>query len=87
MTHSRWRLLITPPSDGPLNMAIDQAIMEAVAAERVPPTLRFFAWIPPCLSLGYTQPVADVDRARLAAHGWGLVRRMTGGRAIFTPAS
>lgn len=82
MTHSRWRLLITPPADGPLNMAIDQAIMEAVAAERVPPTLRFFAWIPPCLSLGYTQPVADVDRARLAAHGWGLVRRMTGGRAI-----
>ncbi len=82
MTQARWRLLITPPVDGPLNMAIDQAIMEAVAAGRVPPTLRFFAWTPPCLSLGYTQPVADVDRARLAARGWDLVRRMTGGRAI-----
>ncbi|MBP8975043.1 MAG: hypothetical protein KBH93_14345, partial [Anaerolineae bacterium] len=82
MTQVCWRLLITPPADGPLNMAVDQAIMEAVAAGRVPPTLRFFAWTPPCLSLGYTQPVADVDRARLAARGWDLVRRMTGGRAI-----
>jgi lipoate-protein ligase A len=65
-----------------MNMAVDQAIMEAVAEGRVPPTLRFFAWQPPCLSLGYTQPVRDVDRERLAAHGWDLVRRMTGGRAI-----
>ncbi|MEP0764556.1 MAG: lipoate--protein ligase family protein, partial [Chloroflexota bacterium] len=82
MTQARWRLLITPPADGPLNMAVDQAIMEAVAAGRVPPTLRFFAWTPPCLSLGYTQPVTDVNRERLAARGWDLVRRMTGGRAI-----
>jgi lipoate-protein ligase A len=63
-------------------MAIDQAIMEAVAEGRVPPTLRFYTWEPGCLSLGYTQPVADVDRARLAACGWDLVRRITGGRAI-----
>lgn len=82
MTQPRWRLLLSPPADGPLNMAIDQAIMEAVAQGRVPPTLRFFAWTPPCLSLGYTQPVADVDRDRLAGRGWDLVRRMTGGRAI-----
>lgn len=82
MTQARWRLLTTPPADGPLNMAIDQAIMEAVAAGRVSPTLRFFAWTPPCLSLGYMQSVADVDHERLTAHGWDLVRRMTGGRAI-----
>ena len=82
MSQSRWRLLISPPADGPLNMAIDQAIMEAVAQERILPTLRFFAWTPPCLSLGYTQPVADVDGERLATLGWDLVRRMTGGRAI-----
>lgn len=82
MSHAIWRLLLTDPTDGPMNMAVDQAIMEAVAAGRVPPTLRFFAWEPPCLSLGYTQPVSEVDRARLAARGWDLVRRMTGGRAI-----
>lgn len=77
-----WRLLISPIGDGAMNMAIDQAIMEAVASGDSPPTLRFFAWEPPCLSLGYTQPLADVDLQRLAARGWHLVRRMTGGRAI-----
>jgi lipoyl(octanoyl) transferase len=82
MTEPIWRLLVTPNLDGPLNMALDQAIMEAVAAGHVPPTLRFYSWTPPCLSLGYTQKVSDVDRARLAARGWDLVRRMTGGRAI-----
>jgi lipoate-protein ligase A len=77
-----WRLLITGIADGPTNMAVDQAIMEAVAAERVPPTLRFYAWQPACLSLGYTQPLADIDWKRLAARGWDLVRRLTGGRSI-----
>ncbi|MCD4685330.1 MAG: lipoate--protein ligase family protein [Anaerolineae bacterium] len=77
-----WRLLITPNLDGPMNMAVDQTIMEAVAAERVPPTLRFYSWNPPCLSLGYMQKVSDVDRDRLAERGWGLVRRITGGRSI-----
>lgn len=82
MADAPWRLLMSGAARGAPNMAVDQAIMEAVAAGRVPPTLRFFAWEPACLSLGYTQPLADVDRARLAAFGWDLVRRMTGGRAI-----
>lgn len=82
MNDRTWRLVISGITDGAMNMAVDQAIMEAVAVERVPPTLRFYAWEPPCLSLGYTQPVGDVDRARLVAQGWDLVRRMTGGRAI-----
>jgi lipoate-protein ligase A len=82
MKPTTWRLVIGPPLDGPMNMAIDQAIMEAVAEERGPPTLRFYDWQPFCLSLGYTQPIAEVDQARLAARGWDLVRRITGGRAI-----
>jgi lipoate-protein ligase A len=77
-----WRLLLTEPLAGPRNMAVDEAILRAVAAGQAPPTLRFFAWAPPCLSLGYAQPLADVDLGRLRAHGWDLVRRPTGGRAI-----
>ena len=61
---------------------VDEAILLAVAAGEAPPTLRFFAWQPPCLSLGFSQPQADVDLDRLQALGWGLVRRPTGGRAI-----
>src|SRR3990170_3355797 len=77
-----WRLLRTRAATGPENMALDQAILEAVARGDSPPTLRLYAWEPPCLSLGYAQPIDDVDRARLAALGWHLVRRPTGGRAL-----
>ena len=63
-------------------MAVDEAILEAVVHEDVPPTLRLYAWQPPCLSLGHAQPWADVDLKRLTTSGWELVRRPTGGRAI-----
>jgi lipoate-protein ligase A len=63
-------------------MAVDEAILLAAAEGQAPPTLRFFAWEPACLSLGYAQPLTDVDVDRLAARGWSLVRRPTGGRAI-----
>lgn len=63
-------------------MAIDEAIAEAVSANLVPPTLRFYAWEPACLSLGRFQPITDVDMGRLRERGWDVVRRLTGGRAI-----
>jgi lipoate-protein ligase A len=63
-------------------MAVDEAILEATVSGSVLPTLRLYTWLPPCLSLGYAQPVADVDKEKLVALGWDLVRRPTGGRAI-----
>ncbi len=63
-------------------MAVDEAILEAVIAGQSQPTLRLYAWDPPCLSLGYSQPVQDVDKEALTQRGWHLVRRPTGGRAI-----
>ena len=42
-------------------MALDEAIMDAVAAGEALPTLRFYAWEPPCLSLGKRQPLDGVD--------------------------
>jgi lipoate-protein ligase A len=77
-----YRLLLTDPADGAWNMAVDEAILEAVGGDESFPTLRFYAWQPACLSLGYAQSIKDVDRNRLAESGWGLVRRITGGRAI-----
>lgn len=77
-----WRLIQHAPARGEWNMAVDEAILEHAAAGLVPPTLRLFAWSPPCLSLGHAQPVQDVDREALARRGWTLVRRPTGGRAI-----
>lgn len=63
-------------------MAVDESILESIGRDASLPTLRLYAWTPACLSLGVAQPFADVDTARLRAHGWDVVRRITGGRAI-----
>ena len=77
-----WRLLITPPAPGAWNMAVDEVLLEMCARGESLPTLRLYSWEPPCLSLGYAQPLSDVDIARLESRGWDLVRRLTGGRAV-----
>lgn len=81
-SHSTWRLILDAPSNGAWNMAVDEAILEAVGRGASLPALRLYAWDPACLSLGYAQSVSDVDMQRLDDHGWQLVRRPTGGRAI-----
>jgi len=77
-----WRLILSPPLAGADNMALDESLLESVAARRQPPTLRFYQWDPACLSLGHAQPSEDADLHRLHALGWHIVRRTTGGRAI-----
>ena len=79
---STWRLLITPPMDGATNMAVDEAILYALSEGNGLPTLRFYQWEPPCLSLGYSQRSADVDEEVCRRLGYTWVRRPTGGRAI-----
>ncbi len=63
-------------------MAVDEAILHALADGVGQPTLRFYQWHPPCLSLGYNQPWSDVDVEACAQLGYTWVRRPTGGRAI-----
>ena len=79
-----WRLLVTEPTDGPTNMAIDEALWLERRAGAAPPTVRFYAWAPPTVSLGYGQPLDDqVDVAACRRLGVGIVRRLTGGSAIY----
>jgi lipoyl(octanoyl) transferase len=80
--HEPWRVILHAPAPGAWNMAVDEAILEQVAAGSSPPTLRLYAWAPACLSLGRAQPASDIDLAALERLGWSLVRRPTGGRAI-----
>jgi lipoate-protein ligase A len=63
-------------------MALDEAVLEHVQRGEAKTTLRLFGWKPACLSLGQAQSFADVDMSRLRDHGWDVVRRLTGGRAI-----
>ena len=83
---TNWRLIYTPPSNGAWNMAVDESILEHIGRGESIPTLRLYAWNPPCLSLGHAQPFSDVDMNRLKQRGWEVVRRATGGRAFLARA-
>lgn len=82
-----WRVLTGPvgggaAADGPTNMAVDAALLEAVAAG-ARPTLRLYRWARPTLSFGRNQPARQrYDEAGAAERGIGFVRRPTGGQAV-----
>lgn len=64
-------------------MALDEAILQALADQPAArPTLRFFRWQPPCLSLGYSQSWHDLDETACRRLGYTWTRRPTGGKAI-----
>ena len=77
-----WRLIRDDDLPGARNMARDVAVLEAVSTAQSPPTLRFYGWDPPCLTLGRHQEVdaADLDFCR--HENIDVVRRPTGGRAL-----
>jgi lipoate-protein ligase A len=77
-----WRLLVDPPATGAWNMAVDEVLLDGTAAGTAPPTVRFYEWAPPCLSLGHFQSFDVVNRDGCRALGVEVVRRPTGGRAI-----
>jgi len=85
MTESRrqWRVIL--PTDGPgaWQMAADVAILEAMRAGVAAPTLRFYRWTPPCVTLGKFQPAeGNVRLEDCARLGIDVAKRPTGGRAI-----
>ena len=49
----KWRLLKTGYNNAFTNMAIDRAVMLSHSKEFVPPTVRFYGWNPPAISIGY----------------------------------
>jgi lipoate-protein ligase A len=77
-----WRLILDGEADGATNMAVDEAILNSVIDGASLPTLRFYAWSPPALSLGRSQQFAEADQAACHAAGVDIVRRPTGGRSI-----
>ncbi len=80
---TRWRLVRSGHLPGAMNMAIDEAILRSVANGDAPPTLRFYGWDPPAVSVGYFQNASkEVDRAACESVGVDVVRRPTGGRAV-----
>ncbi|MBI5287034.1 MAG: lipoate--protein ligase family protein, partial [Deltaproteobacteria bacterium] len=77
-----WRLIIDLPRGGHENMAIDEAIFYACQDGLSPSTVRFYGWIQPTLSLGFSQKVVGLYVSRCQDLGIPVVRRITGGGAV-----
>lgn len=77
-----WRLLDTGTLPAVLNMGIDLALLELHACGVSPPTLRFYQWDPPAVSLGYFQRRHSIDLTACKAMGLDVVKRPTGGHAV-----
>lgn len=78
-----WRLICSGDGTPAENMAVDEAVLTAVSVGKAPPTIRFYGWNPPTLSIGYFQQGAgEADLERVRELGYGFVRRPTGGRAV-----
>src|SRR5438445_170226 len=77
-----WRLILPGAFDGPGNMAIDEALLTLVADGHSPPTLRFYEWLEPWVSIGSGQSASDLDPVRLAERKLATVRRASGGTAV-----
>jgi lipoate-protein ligase A len=79
-----WRLIHEGPQDPALHMAIDEVLTEEVAAGRRPPTLRVWEWAAPAVVIGSFQSLRnEVDPEGARRHGVTVVRRISGGGAMF----
>lgn len=79
----KFRFIQDEHSSAALNMAIDEAIMLETKKTGTP-TVRFYGWKPPAISIGYFQGLEqEVDLAKCKELGVDFVRRITGGGAVF----
>ncbi|HLR87005.1 MAG TPA: biotin/lipoate A/B protein ligase family protein [Wenzhouxiangella sp.] len=70
--------------DPVMHVALDQVLAEEVVAGRRPPTLRFWDWDSSVVVIGAFQSMAnEIDPEGAARHGVDVVRRISGGGAMF----
>ena len=82
-----WQVIQGPAVDPVLQMALDQVLSEEVGAGIRKPTLRIWEWDKPAVVLGSFQSVKnEVDEANATKHGFDIVRRISGGGAMFMEA-
>jgi len=79
-----WQLIHDGPQSPALHMALDEVLTAEVAAGRRPPTLRVWEWASPAVVIGRFQSLRnEVDPEGAARHGIEVVRRISGGGAMF----
>lgn len=81
----KWRLIPPMEAEGSLQMSIDEWLLTQHKDHGHPPTLRFYTWNPPAISLGVSQKKYFPPHwHNLTYQGKPLdiVKRPTGGRAV-----
>lgn len=78
-----WQYIDSGPNIGAYNMAADEELLARAQAGETMPVLRFYGWNPPAVSLGRFQHIESaVNADACRRHGFDIVRRITGGRAV-----
>ena len=84
ITDYEWTVIHSPILPTPVNVALDQYLLEEVRAGRRGPTLRFWEWEDKAVVFGSYQSFAnELDPDGVARHGIVPVRRISGGGAMF----
>lgn len=86
-TDYEWQLIQGPAVEPVLQMALDQVLSEEVGEGRRKPTLRIWEWEKPAVVIGSFQSVKnEVDLENAQKYGFDIVRRISGGGAMFMEA-
>ncbi|MBM7645102.1 lipoate-protein ligase A [Scopulibacillus daqui] len=79
----KWLFIDSGINTPAFNMALDEALLDWHSQGLIPPAVRFYGWDPPGFSVGYFQKTkGKIDYEAVEKHGYELVRRPTGGRAV-----
>ncbi|MFD0956282.1 lipoate--protein ligase family protein [Virgibacillus alimentarius] len=78
-----WGFIDTGHLDASVNMALDESLLNWHSNGEIPPTLRFYGWSAPSLSVGHFQKIEKtIDFSAIERHSCQFVRRLTGGSAV-----
>ncbi|MBX0301703.1 lipoate--protein ligase family protein [Cryobacterium sp. 1639] len=82
-----WQLIHTRAESPVMQMALDEVLAVEVGEGRRRPTLRIWEWNEPAVVIGSFQSLKnEVDPVNAEKHGFTVVRRVSGGGAMFMEA-
>lgn len=83
MEKEKWCYINSGKCSPAFNMALDECLLNWQSEKKMPPTIRFYEWEVPTLTVGYFQRVSkEIDMDAVHSNGFGFVRRQTGGRGV-----
>ena len=83
MGKEKWCYINSGQCSPAFNMALDECLLNWQSEKKMPPTIRFYEWEVPTLTVGYFQRVEkDINMDVVNEKKYGFVRRQTGGRGV-----